>query len=259
MSNQVDTLTIYWAIHQLNGIVSPANAAYSADELAYQLKASGATVLFTCAPLLATALEATKQAGIARNKIYLVDVPGVLLGGLPTPKDFRTIESLIERGKNLRALNVLAWIKGQGARQIAFLCFSSGTSGLPKGVMISHRNVIANILQSACMKNRFLDRTKRERDTGNYEVGLGLLPFSHIYGLVAIAHALAFTGSKCVVLPKFEIKSFLQTLQDYQVETIYVVSCRSPIALEVSGSSCHLTYHPGPADYHYHVEEQNSL
>ena len=131
MSLQIDTLTVSWAIQRLAGISSPANAAYSADELAYQLKASGATVLFTCAPLLKTAVEAARIAGIAKERIYLIEVPEELLGGQKLPEGFTTVNELIERGKRSAIVPKLSFGRGQGARQIAFLCFSSGTSGLP--------------------------------------------------------------------------------------------------------------------------------
>lgn len=117
-------------MHRLGGIQSPANAQYSASEVAYQLKDSGAKCLFTCAPLLSTALDAAKQAGLPRTRVYLLDVPG------PAPKesvlrDFTTVDQLIQRGSKIVELEALRWAKGDGARRTAFLCYSSGTSGLP--------------------------------------------------------------------------------------------------------------------------------
>jgi acyl-CoA synthetase (AMP-forming)/AMP-acid ligase II len=56
----------------------------------------------------------------------------------------KTVDDLIREGKALDRLEPLNWASGDGAKKAAFLCYSSGTSGLPKGVMISHRNVIAN-------------------------------------------------------------------------------------------------------------------
>ena len=89
--------------------------------------------------------------------------------------------------------------------------------------MISHRNVISNTLQL----NAF-DRTNREQMRQKYgsdysEVVLGLLPFSHIYGLVAVLHKSVYEGSKLVVLPKFEMKSYLQAIQDNRIEMLYIV------------------------------------
>ena len=123
--------TLSWATHRLSGVVSPANATYSANELAHQLKSSGSRVLFTCLPLITVALDAASKCGIPKNRIYLFSLPHELNGGKENPPEYRTVDSLIEEGKSLPELERLQWTKGQGARQTAFLCYSSGTSGLP--------------------------------------------------------------------------------------------------------------------------------
>lgn len=112
-------------------MVSPANAVYSAGELSHQLTDSKAKALFTCVPLLETALEAAGKAGIPRNRVYLVDVPAEVTGGATAPTDLRTLDQLIQQGKSLPKVQKLKWSPGQGARTAAFLCYSSGTSGLP--------------------------------------------------------------------------------------------------------------------------------
>jgi acyl-CoA synthetase (AMP-forming)/AMP-acid ligase II len=132
----------------LGGIQSPANAVYSAQELVYQLKDSGAKALFTCVPLLETAREAAKQCGIPEHRIYILDLPAKFTGGKSAPKGMKAVDDFIREGKELDRLEPLNWSSGEGARRTAFLCYSSGTSGLPKGVMISHRNVIANTSRS---------------------------------------------------------------------------------------------------------------
>ena len=124
-------MTLTWAIHRLNGISSPGNAAYSADELRHQLIDSGATSLFTVAPLLPVALEAATKAGIPKERIYICEMPDKATGGAKTPKEFKTLTHLIKEGASLPELEPIKWSKGQGARQTAFLCYSSGTSGLP--------------------------------------------------------------------------------------------------------------------------------
>ena len=85
-------------------------------------------------PLLSLALEAAADCGIPRNRVYLLPVPDELTGGAPVPKELKNVDQLIEEGAKLSPLEELRWEKGQGARQTAFLCFSSGTSGLPVGV-----------------------------------------------------------------------------------------------------------------------------
>ena len=128
---QIDTMTLTWAIHSLSGISSPANAAYSESEIVYQLKSSGAKALFTCLPLLQTSIAAAAKSGIQRDRIYLFDLPKEVTGGASVPKEFKTVDQLIKSGASLPPLEKLRWTKGQGARQTAFLCYSSGTSGLP--------------------------------------------------------------------------------------------------------------------------------
>ena len=135
--DQIDTLPLCWATHQLGGIVSPANAAYSAAELKHQLLDSQAKALFTCLPLLSTALEAASLAGFPKNRIYLIDLPSQLTGGAKAPAEYKTLEQFLEAGKSLPKLEKLNWSAGEGTRRTAFLCYSSGTSGLP----VSNRHI----------------------------------------------------------------------------------------------------------------------
>ena len=97
----------------------------------HQLESSGAKALFTCLPLLQVATEAARQAGIPKKHIYLLALPSEATGGQSHPPDIKTVDQLISDGAALPPLEDLRWVKGQGARQTAFLCYSSGTSGLP--------------------------------------------------------------------------------------------------------------------------------
>jgi acyl-CoA synthetase (AMP-forming)/AMP-acid ligase II len=122
---------LFWATHRLAGIASPANAAYSTDELTHQLKDSKAKALFTCVPLLNTAMLAAAKAGIPRERIYLIDLPEPIQESKKTPLAFKTVAQLLEWGRVLPEVERIQWGPGQGARTTAFLCYSSGTSGLP--------------------------------------------------------------------------------------------------------------------------------
>lgn len=126
---QIDYIPFTHAVHRLSGIVTPASAAYSVQELQHQLVSSGANALFTCVPLLENALAAAKGAGIPEDRIFLLPVPG-----FEAKAPFKTINDLIAEGKDAPELKPVNWVKGQGARQVAYLCYSSGTSGLPVSV-----------------------------------------------------------------------------------------------------------------------------
>lgn len=129
-------MTLSWAIHRLNGVSSPANAAYNADELRHQLTNSGAKLLFTVLPLLPVALEAAEKANIPRSKVYIVEMPG----DKNVPQEFKTLNQLLKEGESAPELEPVKWTKGQGARQTAFLCYSSGTSGLPVSTVSRTQN-----------------------------------------------------------------------------------------------------------------------
>jgi acyl-CoA synthetase (AMP-forming)/AMP-acid ligase II len=128
---QIDLMMISWAIHRLNGISSPANAAYSPSELAFQLKTSRAKCIFTCSSLLPTALEAVKLAGIPKHAIYLCPVSDPSPKAAQLSSGMKSLEDLIWRGKGLLDLEDQIWSAEQGKTQTAFICYSSGTSGLP--------------------------------------------------------------------------------------------------------------------------------
>ncbi|KLP12984.1 putative phenylacetyl-CoA ligase [Fusarium fujikuroi] len=220
--NTIDFVTAIYGVHRLNGIATPANAAYSSDELTHQLKASGAKALLTCTPLLGVALEAAKNVGISDENIYLFDIPQAE----PTTSfKYASIEDLINEGSKLAELEKLQWVQGQGARQTAFLCFSSGTSGLPKAVMISHRNVISNVLQHVTY-----DSVARRKKGVETQAVTGFLPFSHIYGLVIAAHTCTWRGDQIIVLPKFEFNDFLKSVQEFKIRQLLVVP---PIIIQV--------------------------
>src|ERR1700734_555157 len=152
----------------LGAAVSPANPGYGAAELAYQLKDSGATVLITSSSLLFTALKAIQDTpAIPLERLYLIDGEN--------HSSHKTVEQLIQLGQQVGTpLSPLKLKPGEGKTRLAFICYSSGTTGLPKGVMISHYNVMANVLQVTLLMKNF-DDVKRD-------ISLVLLPLYHIYG-----------------------------------------------------------------------------
>lgn len=221
--NDVDYPITMWAIHRLGAAVTPANPAYTADELVYQIQTSRASLLITCAGSLGIAEEAAKKAGLSRDKIIVFDVRG------PAAANFKTsypcIGQLIEEGlRSPPAFTEKVLAEGEGTRMIAYLCFSSGTTGKPKAVAIPHYSVISNVIQFASF-NRIVDpkipNEKRRFRPG--DVTLGVLPMYHIYSIVVVLHCTLFCGHTIVVFPKFTLQEAIKSIIKYRISHLWIV------------------------------------
>lgn len=84
--------------------------------------------------------------------------------------------------------------------------------------MIAHRNVIANIMQI-----RWHEEVGRKAKGIETHTQIGLLPLSHIYGLVAVANAGIYRGDGVIVLPRFELKTLLECIQKYKINMMHIV------------------------------------
>lgn len=132
---QIDSLAVSWATHGLNGVSNHISSTYTVPELVHQLDRVKPLALFTCLPLLGQALEAAATVGLPRQRVFLLEVPymGVSFGDVPP--GMLTVDALIKEGSHLKPLTLRKWRPGQGERQVAFLCSSSGTSGMPVRLM----------------------------------------------------------------------------------------------------------------------------
>lgn len=127
------------------------SASYTTPELAQQLRRVNCKALFTCVPLLSIALEAAAAAGIPRKHVYLLELPARITKGMEIPADLKTADQLINEGSQIKPLERLVWSKGQGARQTAFLCSSSGTTGLPVGLHVLPFSYLNLWLKYSCL------------------------------------------------------------------------------------------------------------
>ncbi|RDX52610.1 amp dependent CoA ligase [Lentinus brumalis] len=215
--NHIDYAVAIWAVHRLGGIISGANPAYTAEELEYQLSATKARVLITHPGSLSVALAAAKKAGIPPERVVVFDAAE---GANNT-----TIHELVEEGLAQPQRYVERRLApGEGKKKLAFLSFSSGTTGRPKAVMIPHYALLANVIQMAHYTNA-KDESK-PLEMQRYRPGsrvLGVLPFYHIYGLVVVLHFSLFIGSTLVVVQKFNFEQMLDSIQRYRITHLYIV------------------------------------
>jgi acyl-CoA synthetase (AMP-forming)/AMP-acid ligase II len=194
----------FHAVSLLGGIVTTINPAYTQAELAQQLKDAGARGLVTVPPCAEKAMDAARDAGVGEVFVF-----GEAEGATP-------FAELMLSGAEPPAVTI------DPASQVVALPYSSGTTGLPKGVMLTHRNLVANMIQSECALL-----------IGESDTILGVLPFFHIYGMVVIMNCGLHAGSTIVTMPRFDFEGCLRILEQYRITYANVVP---PIVLALAKS-----------------------
>jgi acyl-CoA synthetase (AMP-forming)/AMP-acid ligase II len=184
--------------------VTPINSLYTADEIAAQLTDAGATWLITVAALLPGAEEAAARVGITDDHLVVLD-------GSP---GHPSLSDLLQQQAAAPAVTV------DPATHLAVLPYSSGTTGRPKGVMLSHRNLVANVVQSEAMIG--LGRDDRV---------LAVLPFFHIYGLTVLLNYALKERAALVTMPRFDLPEFLRIIGEQRCTWVFIAP---PIAVALA-------------------------
>ena len=200
LPNLPEYAVIFHGVVRANATNTTANPLYTSHELAHQLTDSGAKMLFTIPDFLETARKAADEVGLS-------DI--VIVG--ESEGDEPTLADLLAEGGDLPEPDI------DPENDLAVLPYSSGTTGLPKGVMLSHRNLVANVLQ-----------TGETIPVSEEDTSIGCLPFFHIYGMTVIMNLGLRNGATIVTMPRFDMEAFLGLIEEHTVSILYVVP---PIAL----------------------------
>ena len=203
LPNSPDFAVAYHAVLKLGAIVTPVNPAAMPHELALQLVDGRAKLLITTAALMEKASEAIAEAN---GEISLL-----LVGDTDAEQRAPTLAS-VSRNEELPPVRI-------DPDDIAVLPYSSGTTGLPKGVMLTHRNLVANLMQISAVEHPDLRAL------------VGFLPFFHIYGMQVILNYGLMHGLTIVTMPRFELELFLKTLQQWPVKLAHIVP---PVAIAMA-------------------------
>ncbi|KAK4038739.1 hypothetical protein C8A01DRAFT_37306 [Parachaetomium inaequale] len=213
--NSIDTPILTLGALWAGGTVSPANPLYTVDELAFQLRDSGAKGLVTQPANLATALAAAQKARLPSDRIILLgphrDDPS---SGIRHFSSIRSSTSSTGGDRHAQPARV------HPRTDLAFLVYSSGTTGLPKGVCLTHRNMVANVLQASYVEGS--QWRSRGGADGQGDTQLGVLPFFHIYGLTCGVLMSVYEGWRLVVLERFDMERALRAIERYRVTFAYV-------------------------------------
>ncbi|KAK6509514.1 hypothetical protein TWF481_004254 [Arthrobotrys musiformis] len=194
-------------------VFTGANPTFTARELAYQINDAHAKVLFVAPDAVPTALEAAKTTGFDTRKIFVFDDnvknpnraawAKYPIGGYWT-------DIALERDEDFR------WrrLGGKDVHTTVAINYSSGTTGMPKGVEITHWNFVANATQSLAMDDPVV---------GYEPVNLSAIPMYHAYGMAAFVMLAPKQGVKVYVMPKFDFVEYLKCIEKYKVTSIAAV------------------------------------
>ena len=191
--NVPEYAVVFHGVAVAGGAVTTINPTYGVEEVCHQLQDAGATMLFTVGMFAETALAAIEGT----------DVTEVIVMGDPTPGTTAMAELF---GAPIEQVAV------DPATHTVVLPYSSGTTGLPKGVMLTHRNLVANI-----------EQCRHTLKYGDDEVGLAALPFFHIYGMQVLMNGLLANGVTAVSMPRFDMVEALTAVQELKITRFFAV------------------------------------
>lgn len=189
--NVPDFFVVFHGVATAGGTLTTINPTYGAEEVRFQLQDANATILVTVPMFVETATEAAEGTAVT-------DI--VVIGG--------SAETALDAWLG----EPMAQVPVDPRSDVMVLPYSSGTTGLPKGVMLTHFNLVANICQMEHIATY---------EPG--EVGLAALPFFHIYGMQVLMNGLVANGAGVVTMPRFDMDLALSLVESYRVTRFYAV------------------------------------
>ncbi|WP_326699179.1 4-coumarate--CoA ligase family protein [Streptomyces sp. NBC_01754] len=209
--NTIAYPAVFYGATRAGASVTTVHPLATAEEFAKQLADSSARWIVTVSPFLDVARQAAERVG-GIEQIFVCD----------QAEGHTSVLDML--GSTAPEPDVVL----DPAEDVAVLPYSSGTTGAPKGVMLTHRSIGTNLEQL----RPFIPVDPGARI-------LAVLPFFHIYGLTALMNVPLRCGATVVVLPRFELDQFLGTVQEHRVSGLFVAP---PIVLA-------LAKHPAVGDY----------
>jgi acyl-CoA synthetase (AMP-forming)/AMP-acid ligase II len=184
------------------------NALFTAKDIAKQLTDAHAKMLITVSPLRTQAIEGAAHAGLSPAEVVVLDGGGESVDGHPNADD------LLASGADAPQ------VRFDAATHLAALPYSSGTTGTPKGVMLTHRNLVANIAQASPIHG-----------VCEHDSILAVLPFFHIYGLTVLLNEALYSRARLVIMPAFDLTEFLANIANYRCTVAFIAP---PVAVALA-------------------------
>ncbi|MGC8228686.1 long-chain-fatty-acid--CoA ligase [Pseudobacillus badius] len=236
LPNGPQAVISYFGVLYAGAVVVQTNPLYTEREIEYQMKDSGSIVIITLDVLYPRVRQVIKNTPlqhivVTAVKDYLPFPKNIIYPFIQTKQTGLKVH-VEERGTNHEFKRI---IETEPAKEIdlpfhfdedlALLQYTGGTTGFPKGVMLTHKNLIANTSMCAA----WMYKCKKGE-----EVILGVLPFFHVYGMTAVMILSVMQAYKMVLLPKFDVKTTLKAIEKQRptlfpgAPTIYIALLNDP-------------------------------
>jgi long-chain acyl-CoA synthetase len=206
LPNSPTFIVYYFAILKAGGTVVNYNPLYTHDELAFQVRDSDTELMITLdLKILFEKVEGLLAAGVLKRAV-VCSFPGLLPSAksvlfrmfkgktLASPKASKVAAQILLEHEVISGAGVLAPVAVQPSEDIAVLQYTGGTTGTPKGAMLTHANVYINVQQSLAWVPQ-LEKGK--------ERVLGALPFFHVFAMTGVMNFAVASGAEIVIMPRF--------------------------------------------------------
>lgn len=192
-----------------NSILAPINSSYSEREINHALRLSKPKVIFVSTATSQKVIRVAKSLSFIQKIILLDDEHAIADNKTIKMRDFLSARELGRTEFNLKPVDV--------SKTVCFIMCSSGTTGLPKGVQISQRNLI---LTTRYFENDILNETNVGSGRA---IMLGFLPMYHVFGAGMLTCTMAAACGQIVILPRFEENHFFGCIERYRCNVLFLV------------------------------------
>jgi acyl-CoA synthetase (AMP-forming)/AMP-acid ligase II len=204
----------YLAAVGSNRCFTGANPVYTPSEVAYQMKAVQAKIVLVHPSLLETGIEAANQAGVSLDRLFLFASTEN-----PTTMGIHDWRSILPSAADADSWQWRTLAAELAVQTTAVINFSSGTTGMPKAVCISHYNLVANSAQVIHSEYESCAEAK----TAASETWLAFLPLYHAYSQLLTIIIACKLQVLVYMMPKFSFEGFLESIQRFKITTVHLV------------------------------------